>query len=62
MGEQVNQHGNPSHLSPLADQALVAQAMRSRLGALKGQFSVPDDFDRMGQEEIADLFEGIAEH
>ena len=29
---------------------------------LKGQFSVPDDFDRMGQEEIADLFEGIAEH
>ena len=33
----------------------------SRLGMLRGQFSVPEDFDRMGQEEIADLFEGIAE-
>ena len=33
----------------------------SRLGMLRGQFSVPEDFDRMGQEEIADLFEGIGE-
>ena len=33
----------------------------SRLGLLRGQVSVPDDFDRMGQEEVADLFEGIAE-
>ena len=49
MGEQVNQHKSPPHLSP-------------RLGALKGQFSVPEDFDRMGQEQLADLFEGIAEH
>ena len=32
-----------------------------RLGFLVGQFVVPDDFDRMGQEDIADLFEGIAE-
>ena len=62
MGEQDNQQGSPSHRSPLADQAVVAQAKRSRLGALRGQFSVPDDFDRMGQEEIADLFEGIAKH
>ena len=62
MGEQVNQHGSPSHRSPLADQAVVPQTMGSRLGALKGQFSVPDDFDRMGQEQITDLFEGIAEH
>ncbi len=38
------------------------RAVRSRLGMLKGQLAVPDDFDRMGQEEIADLFEGIAEH
>ncbi len=53
MGDQDNQHESPSHLSPLADQAVVPQAMRSRLGALKGQFSVPDDVDRMGQEEIA---------
>ena len=61
MGEQDNQHISPSHLSPLADQAVVPQAKHSRLGALKGQVSVQDDFDCMGQKEIADLFEGIAE-
>jgi prevent-host-death family protein len=27
-----------------------------RLGFLQGQFSVPDDFDRMGSTEIAQLF------
>ena len=39
----------------------AAAPVRSRLGMLRGQLSVPDDFDRMGQEEIADLFEGIGE-
>ena len=29
-----------------------------RLGFMKGQISVPDDFDRMGQEEIIRMFEG----
>ncbi len=29
-----------------------------RRGFLAGQISVPADFDRMGTEEIADLFEG----
>ncbi len=29
-----------------------------RFGFLKGQISVPDDFDRMGSEEIQRLFEG----
>jgi prevent-host-death family protein len=29
-----------------------------RLGLLKGQVSVPDDFDQMGQDEIIRLFEG----
>ena len=29
-----------------------------RLGFMKGQISVPDDFDRMGSEEIERLFEG----
>ena len=62
MGEQDNSHESPSHLSPVADQAVVPQAKRSRLGVLKGQLSVPDDFDRMGQQEIADLFEGSPEH
>jgi prevent-host-death family protein len=27
-----------------------------RLGFMAGQFSVPDDFDRMGQEEIERIF------
>ena len=29
-----------------------------RVGFLKGQITVPDDFDRMGQREILELFEG----
>jgi prevent-host-death family protein len=29
-----------------------------RIGFLKGQFSVPDDFDTMGAEEIRRMFEG----
>ena len=62
MEEQDKQHKSQSNLSSLADQAVVSVAKGLRLGSLKGQFSVPDDFDCMGQEEIADLFEGIAEH
>lgn len=31
-----------------------------RLGFLAGQFTVPDDFDRMESDEIAGLFEGGA--
>ena len=30
---------------------------QKRIGFLKGQVSVPADFDRMGQSEITDLFE-----
>jgi prevent-host-death family protein len=29
-----------------------------RLGFMTGQISVPDDFDRMGQEEIERIFSG----
>lgn len=29
-----------------------------RLGILKGQFKVPDDFDRMCEREIEDMFYG----
>ena len=47
-------------VTPLA-QSDAAAPVRSRLGMLRGQFSVPDDFDQLGQEEIADLFEGISE-
>jgi prevent-host-death family protein len=29
-----------------------------RMGFLEGQYSIPDDFDTMGQEEIIRMFEG----
>ncbi|MEX0606046.1 MAG: type II toxin-antitoxin system prevent-host-death family antitoxin [Marinobacter sp.] len=29
-----------------------------RLGFMKGQIKVPDDFDRMGEREIAEMFGG----
>lgn len=32
----------------------------SRLGFMAGEFSVPDDFDRMGDDRIVDMFEGKA--
>ncbi|MFD2190948.1 type II toxin-antitoxin system Phd/YefM family antitoxin [Pistricoccus aurantiacus] len=31
---------------------------QKRLGFLKGQFQIPEDFDRMGEQEISDLFGG----
>lgn len=31
-----------------------------RLGFMAGEFSVPEDFDRMGAEEIGALFQGDA--
>ena len=31
-----------------------------RFGFMAGQISVPDDFDRMGEVEIAKMFEGDA--
>ena len=33
---------------------------RRRLGFMAGQIAVPDDFDRLGQETITDLFAGQA--
>ena len=33
-------------------------AAKRRLGFMVGQFSVPDDFDQMGADEIAAAFEG----
>ena len=36
--------------------ALDAPKAPRRLGFLKGEFTVPDDFDRMGRAEIAKLF------
>jgi hypothetical protein len=31
---------------------------KSRLNFLAGQIQVPDDFDRMGEDEIAAMFNG----
>jgi prevent-host-death family protein len=36
--------------------ALDAPATPQRLGFLAGEIAVPDDFDRMGEAEIAALF------
>ena len=36
--------------------ALDAPAAPQRLGFLAGEIAVPDDFDRMGESEIAALF------
>jgi hypothetical protein len=36
----------------------TAQTAPTRVGFLKGNVSVPSDFDTLGQEEIAALFEG----
>jgi prevent-host-death family protein len=30
----------------------------ARTGFMKGQIAVPEDFDRMGEEEILEVFEG----
>ncbi len=38
--------------------ALDAPAAPRRVGFLLGAFDVPDDFDRMGEAEIAAMFEG----
>lgn len=38
--------------------AVEAPAKPRRLGFLAGQLTIPADFDRIGEEEIASLFEG----
>lgn len=38
------------------------QAKPRRTGFLDGQFTIPDDFDRMAEHEIAALFEADGPH
>ena len=45
-------------VTPLA-QAGDAAPVSSRLGLLKGLVSVPDDFDRMSQEEMPTCLKGL---
>ena len=40
---------------PLSDQE---PASTGKLGFMAGEIAVPDDFDSLGANEIADLFEG----
>ena len=41
--------------------ALEPPPRKSRIGFLKGQVTVPDDFDTMFQDEIEEMFYGKAE-
>jgi antitoxin (DNA-binding transcriptional repressor) of toxin-antitoxin stability system len=43
----------------LADPDSPTTSPRRRLGLLAGQCSLPDDFDQIASDEIADLFEGL---
>ncbi len=59
----VNIHEAKAQLSRLVDRAvkgevsaLDAPATPQRLGFLAGEIAVPDDFDRMGESEIAAMF------
>lgn len=36
------------------------ETQKRRLGFLAGQIRVPEDFDRMGQEDVISLFDGPA--
>jgi hypothetical protein len=42
----------------LAVDADDQQTKASRLGFMRGEIDLPDDFDRMGQVEIAEMFGG----
>ncbi|WP_411871696.1 hypothetical protein [Vulcanococcus limneticus] len=46
---------SPRDLGPSAQ---PAHPRLRRLGLLQGQCQVPDDFDQIAADEIADLFEG----
>jgi prevent-host-death family protein len=43
---------------PVAKVTAYQEKPPQRIGFMKGQIAVPDDFDTMFAEEIADMFEG----
>ena len=43
---------------PLVKVERIVEKPPQRIGFLEGQFEVPDDFDTMFADEIADLFQG----
>jgi antitoxin (DNA-binding transcriptional repressor) of toxin-antitoxin stability system len=48
--------GRPMVLVTPRNDASAVQAPLRRLGLLEGHCQVPDDFDRLAAEDIADLF------
>ena len=58
----LQRDGTPvARLEPVVRPAKLSNKPKvPRLGALEGQFTVPDDFDTMEADLIADLFEGKA--
>ena len=52
----IARSGRPvARLAPLD---APAPGQKRRLGFLSGQIAVPEDFDRMGEQTVAALFEG----
>lgn len=47
---------------PLVKVTMLEGETPRRMGFLAGQYSIPDDFDSIGAEEIRDLFEGREDH
>ncbi|ARE42317.1 Prevent-host-death protein (plasmid) [Rhodovulum sp. P5] len=43
---------------PLVKVTMIEEVPPQRTGFLKGQVDCPEDFDRLGEDEIAALFEG----
>ena len=54
----ISKAGRPMVRVSALDQGDGATAPIRRLGLLAGQCQVPDNFDQMATEQIADLFEG----
>ncbi len=60
-----NHPKQPPAAQPVADDESLATVEpdppvkpKRRMGFLAGQFSIPDDFNRMGEEGIRRMFEG----
>jgi prevent-host-death family protein len=66
--EEIVNGGEPFVIAkagkPLVKVVLLEPQVKApprRIGFLKGQIKVPSDFDTMGGDSAADLFEGIPE-
>jgi hypothetical protein len=56
--DTITQSSLTQAIQSFEDAYTGSSAAQKRIGFLKDQIAVPDDFDRMGQDEIAALFEG----